>query len=401
MIGFHWQRPNPNWPDAARLLPAGTPVLAIDNVQQLAEAKAINPGLFTILRHHYTGQHFPDDNLLAAEERARVFFRAFVDDTFRQYARHVDAVTDWNEYCDNSHVTPSQMAHMVAQGSIPTDWNEVEYRKRLNWVQAVNRVWSRKYRTQPDYAHIRLVSVNAPPGNFIPFEFARIVAEHGGILGHHPYAAINRDGSGAIRHDDRKWFSGRWMLDDQYFRSRATHVQWLGTESGPISADAGGGMFPLDGWRHPLVLAANPQKYLDVLSHRLALIVAWNLAHGGRYLGEVLFNSSGGDLWPQFDIRQPEMTLFATHIRDRVGDWSGPPPPPPPPGPPPTGQTAVLTRPFNVRTAPVIHAATRLLTARPGQRFEVVGPVAGDTFEESDEWLALKVYVHKAGLRLE
>lgn len=393
MIGNHFQRPTQDWPAAAKLYPPGTPVLAIDNVQQLAEAKSVNPGLFTILRHYYTPQQvFPDSDLEAAKGRARAYFQTFIDGTFRQYAATVNAITEWNEYCDNSHIPPAQMDWLAAQGSTRTGFNQPEYQKRLSWLQAVNEVWTKEYRPDPAYAHIKLVSVNAPPGNSIPAEYAAIVQQHNGLLGHHPYTAVSRDGLGKIRHDDAKWYSGRWQLDDAYYRSRGVSVQWLGTESGPCGTDIGGGMYPEDGWRLASIMGGDPAKYLIVLAHRLAMISTWNKLHGGRYRGEVLFNSSGGDLWPSFDVRQPEMSQFAAFIKDFGGNV---------PPPPVTGQTAVLVAPFNVRNAPRIAAGTRLYTGQPGQHFEVIGPAQGDVFAGSTEWVALKVYVHKSGLRLE
>ena len=187
-IGFHFQKPIDNWLEAIKLLPVGTPIKAIDNVQMLSEAKSHNPGIFTILRHWYDeGQQFDggyDENV----KRARDFFKTFIDGTFGQHTHNVNAIEGFNEYYADSQ-SPEEKTNI------------------LNWIRAVNDVWTNEYRNQSKYAHIRLVTANTAVGNNIPIETARIVYEHDGLLGYHPYIAVDA-GTGKIHGNDWQWYSG-------------------------------------------------------------------------------------------------------------------------------------------------------------------------------------------------
>lgn len=134
MIGFHLQGNVDNWPQAVAKLPAGAPFKTVDNVQRCVEAKAVNPGIITVVRHHVSEQNPNGDK----HQIARQFFASFVDGTFRTIAHAVDFVQEWNEYFSNSQ--------SAAEKQI---W--------IDWATAAVEVWRDEYRTQPEYAHIGLI----------------------------------------------------------------------------------------------------------------------------------------------------------------------------------------------------------------------------------------------------
>lgn len=314
MIGFHFTRPVRDWPRAVAALPAGAWVKAVDNVQLLAEAKATNPDVRTVLRHWYDDRQVFGGTWAQLRARAQAFFATFVDDTFRRHACHVDAVEEWNEY-----LAPSQTA--------------AERRDRERWATAAAAVWQRDYRSQPDYAHIRLVLANAAVGNDIPEAIAAAAHAHDCILGYHPYIPVRR---GALAGAGRDWwtyFAGRWAQMDAGFVARGWRCDWLGTEGGAVLQHDGGHLGPLDGWRHPDALAGNVHAYLAVLDDFRAEAQAWNRRHGDRFLGAVLFNSGDDRRWRQFDLRQPELDALAT--------WATTPDPPAPDGIDPDLATAL------------------------------------------------------------
>ena len=333
MQGTQFQTTNDlvrDWPDAIAKFAPGTPVMAIDNVQLLSEAKARNPGVFTILRHWVGHQHFDDAPLAEVRVRARAFLVSFVDGTFMQHAHNVDAITDYNEYCDLQDVRPAQMAFLVSRGATFVGHNAQHYQQRLVWLQALYLEWAAMQAQHPALKHIRLVGVNAPPGNSIPVEYARIVAENGGMLGHHPYTAM---ANGVIRFDDDKWYSGRWRLDDEYYRSQGVFVEWIGTEAGPIYTAPAGNMGPDDGWRRTFVADGDWSKYDAALRYRRQLIQEWNTLRGNRYRGDALFVSGSVEgPWRSFELSTDELHKLAalTVAVPPVGNPAPPPPPPPP-----------------------------------------------------------------------
>lgn len=347
-IGPHLQTQNePNWPQAAALFPANTPLLFIDNVQSLRVARLSNPNLYTMLRHHFP-LHFDDAPYSVYKDRARSMFLSFVDDTFRQYAQYVSAILEGNEYCDTQHCLPNQLTWLRNQGATYTPpHNAVQYAQRLKWVQAVNEVWSNEFKTQADYSHIDLIAINLPPGNSIPLEYARVTHEHGNLVGIHPYTAIDDDGSKKIRFDDGKWYGGRWRLDDVYLRANGVRPRYIGTESGPIgTVVATGGMKSNDGWLLPTVLNGDLPRYIEVVIYRLNMIAEWNAIHN-RYHGEVLFNTGAiSNDWQYFELDTPHLTEIAN--AERAWTPNTPPPPPPPPPPQTTWNKTVILVPQNI-----------------------------------------------------
>ena len=146
MIGFHLQGNVNDWTEAAARLPDYAPIKFIDGGPQRAvEAKAINPSLFTVVRYVVQEQNPQGD----FHQHARDFFAMFVDDTFRTHAHAVDAVCEYNEYFANSQ-------------------KQEERDKWIAWATAAFEVWRDDYRTQPEYAHIKLILAETAVGNDIP-----------------------------------------------------------------------------------------------------------------------------------------------------------------------------------------------------------------------------------------
>lgn len=309
-MGFHIQRPVDGWTRTLGRLPAGTWIKAVDGVQWLDEAKRINPGLKTILRHWYDGgQVFGTTDQTTLRQRARRFFSTFIDGTFEQYAHNVNAIEEWNEYNATSH-TGQELAERVA------------------WADAVSWVWKYEYRTIPKLAHIRLVLGSVAIGNDLPWQYAKFAAERDCILGYHPYVPVRDKQTMA---DEWQYYSGRWAVMDAAFVARGYRCQWLFTEAGPVGYNPPASLNALDGWRHPNVCNGDVNSYLAVIDYWLNRTAAWNKANGNRALGAVLFTTGGGEQWRDFETRQPEIDAITAYMEK----WAGSVAPPDPPGPPP------------------------------------------------------------------
>jgi lysozyme len=311
MIGYHLQRAVDNWTRALADLPAGTPIKAVDGVQMLDEAKRINPGVVTILRHWYDRlQLFEGDY----DNRARAFLASFVDGTFDRYAHNVDYIEGWNEYLANSQ-------------------NAAEIAERVKWVEALCRVWGTEYRTQEKYKHIRLIVANAAIGNDIPIDMARTAYEWDAVLGYHPYMPMR---NGVRLQDEGRWYSMRWQHMDAWYQTQGIFCDWMFTELGPlnyvVNDDGGVHLDGGGGWRHPDVCAGNVTQYIDAIGMYIDDIAAWNMKNNGRALGGVLFttNGNGAEVWKLFETAQPEMDQISAF----VGFYTPEPPPPQPPTPP-------------------------------------------------------------------
>lgn len=346
---FHFQNPVNDWPRAVAILPAGYWVKAVDNVQLLNEAKGINAGIKTVLRHHYdTGQIF-GGTLVENKTRARAFFKTFIDGTFDNYAHNVDAIEEFNEYYGNTQSPQEKAAILI-------------------WIQAVNEVWTSEYRNQQKYAHIQLVSCNTAIGNDIPLDAARIVYEHDGLLGYHSYVAVDstqaqkmiavpesvrvyrtnmREGTlpfytepesaieavtaaGEIHVNDWLWYSGRWTAMDAQYKSSGISVNWLFTEGGPIERRPDGGLDPQNGWRHPNVYGGNVEKYVANCQYFLNNTANWNKTNNNRAGNVTLFTSGGWDSWQYFETKQPEMDVIANMAKNFVPVEPDPEPEPEP-----------------------------------------------------------------------
>lgn len=306
-LGWHMQNTVPDWLSAVALLPSGTWVKAVDSVQLLHEAKQVNPGIKTVLRHWYdSGQVFGGD-LATNKNRARLFLNTFVDGTFRQYASSIDAIEEFNEYLANSQ-------------------SAQEIQDRVTWVRAISEVWTQEYRTQAGLGHIRLVIANAPIGNDIPLEIARQCYIHNNILSYHAYIPVLNN----VITPANEWnyYSGRWTALDSVYAQNGVFVNWLFTEMGSV-ANVGGHLDPAGGWRAANVHNGHVSNYLAALGYWLDRYSAWNSAHNSRAYGGVLFTTSGQmqSTWRNFEVIQPEMGQIATFVRN----WTPGAPTPPEP----------------------------------------------------------------------
>jgi hypothetical protein len=302
-----------DWPQAVALLPAGTWCKAVSEQGLCREIKQTNPGVKVVFRYEYNPhQHLQGDY----HELARVFFRAFIDGTFysQEYYRHIEAIEEWNEYLANSQ--------------------DAEERGRwLAWCRAVNEVWTNEYRTDPRLAHIRLVSCNTAIGNDIGSGFARVVQEHGGILGYHNYTVVR---NGVIPEgEDWQYYSGRWTAMDRQYRAQGITVPWLFTEGGACTIGSVDGEWysgVTEGWKHPKNYNGNLPAYLQgVIKYQIDRCATWKKANGGRALGHALFTTHRDPgIWGKFALFAPEMKDIAQFVRDYApGDVLPPPPPPP------------------------------------------------------------------------
>lgn len=296
MIGFHYQGAVNNHLEAIKKLPVGTWIKAIDNVQLLSECKGVNPGLKTVLRH-WTDQPTPALDYEKNKEAARAFFRTFIDGTFRNYARQVDAIEDWNEYFANSQ-------------------SEEERSRFVSWARACMDVWYNEYRRDPAYSHIRLVVANTAVGNDIPLEVAQSAVQYDAILGYHCYWPTK---GGVLWTDGQTppswwhWYAGRFAQMDAHYKANGVDVsklQWLSTETGPVG-HSGASLDPMAGWRQAEVCNGNTDCYIDSIRQWLDRVTDWNKSHGNRMLGGVLFTTGGGSLWKHFETKMPEMERIA------------------------------------------------------------------------------------------
>jgi hypothetical protein len=244
-VGFHAQGNVDDWPDAVRRLPTDAPYKVVDGVQRCVEAKGVNPGVYTVVRHHVHEQNPAGDK----RQKAREFFASFVDNTFKQLAWAVDAVGEWNEYFANSQ-------------------SQAEKDEWIAWAQACVDVWRDEYRVQNEYAHIDLILAETAIGNDIPIELARMSHDNYPwcILGYHPYVPVWK---GEIRPDDWQYYSGRWEAMDKYYREIGGYtVRWFFGEGGAVGHNGPGWPNSLaanDGWRHEDVYNGNVEAYLGMM----------------------------------------------------------------------------------------------------------------------------------------
>jgi hypothetical protein len=294
----------------------------MDNVQMLAEAKAHNPGVKTILRHWYDKGQQPANTDGENEQLARIFFDSFIDGTFtdgetagNNHAASVDFVEGWNEYFGNTQ--------------------SVEEKTRfISWARAAAKVWATEYKTRAGLEHIRLILANTAIGNDIPLEVARASIEHDAVLGYHCYWPTRYN---KVPPEEWSWYSGRWTRLDAAYREHGYRVTWAFTEAGAIGYHGDWpsiGLGPLDGWKKDDVHGRDIDEYLGSIARWMNLWHSWNKEHDGRALPPVLFTSGGTDEWRHFEVQQPHMDAIA----DFVKNWIPiePTPEPPPVEPPPT-----------------------------------------------------------------
>lgn len=310
MIGFHGQRPIPNWLDAVKILPAGAPLLAVNDLHMLKDAKAVNPGLLTIFRKKVDVQNFTPD-YAAAKEKARAYFNTFIDGTWQDQElwRYVDIIKDWNEYVASSD-------------------SEDQRQLVITWLQAITTVWNTEYRGKPITGgrDIPLALLSVPIGNDIDPRYAQIAESSDCILSYHNYTHFDNGERDPL---DWRYHSGRWSYMDQDFKARGITVKWISTEGGPYQ-----GVY--DGWKSAKVVGGSLSRYLEeCIKYQIDNVAAWNKANGGRFLGSVLFTFGNTGAWGMYELNAGEMTEIAKAVKDYAPAAPEPPDPPePPPGDP-------------------------------------------------------------------
>ena len=157
---------------------------------------------------------------------------------------------------------------------------------------------------------------------------ARKCEQAGGRMGIHDYWPGNPRTSGP----DELWkyLAGRWVGMDEVFVANGVHVRWYGGESGVVGDEWGEGwvqLMPYDGWKSPECLGGDWGRYLREIARMDELTAEWNAAHDDRFVGSVLFTTSGPG-WGSFDIGTNEIAGIGAMLSERHG-WLPPPYTPP------------------------------------------------------------------------
>lgn len=297
---IHLQNPTPNWTEALTRLPDGAVIKAIDNVQVFREVKAYNPKLRTFLRHWYDPQQQFIADYEANKQKARDFFRTFIDGTFMQYAQYVDYIGEWNEYIASSHTA-------------------AETEVRVRWARAAADVWLKEYRTKPELEHIRLALCATAVGNDIPRRFAELALAYDCLIDYHAYSKyVNKQRDPG----DFQYHSGRY---DKMEKDWGLKVDWIFGEAGPYEG-------PVTGWRSSPCQDGDRDLYVDSMRQWIRDMRGTAAYQEGRIKGFCLFTTgSPSSQWKSYETSQPELNTLADMLRQ---EWTqSEPPPPPPPDP--------------------------------------------------------------------
>lgn len=296
MIGPHIQKPVVGWKEAAARFPPGTPLLSVDDLHVLRDAKAVNPGLFTVFRKEFTTRQHVEGAGLShnqKKELAREYFNTFIDDTFWQQElwRHIDAYKEFNEY-----IATSQNV------DVRNDW--------VDWLAAVCEVWQYEYRplifqASNGLKNPPLVCCSIPVGNDAHLDFARIVDHYDYIMSYHGYVFVQ---DGEIDSGDLKYHFGRWMEMDGVYRKNGIYLKWLLTESGPYRS-------AVEGWRASKVYNGNLDACLNgAIKYCIDHIASWNNKHSNRCLGAVQFTTGKTGDWDKFEWLGSDLKKLADFV---------------------------------------------------------------------------------------
>lgn len=290
MIGFHFQTPVRDWPDAIKILPKGTWCKSVNDLHLCRDFKKHNPGVKTVYRYEYNKkQHLGDQKDETLTRKARDFFNKFIDGTFyeQELYKYIDGIEEWNEY-------------------LATSQSEEETQLWVRWCKAVNEVWTNEYRSDPRLSHIRLVSCNTAIGNEIDTRFAKIVQEHDGILSYHNYTLVKNK---KIASNDWNDLSGRWTVMDAKFRKAGVTVNWLMTEGGPFTS-------VYDGWRDDDIYDGDIEAHINgQIKYQIDNCSEWNKKHNNRMLGQVLFTVGPTGTWEKYEYTTSNMKKIAAFLQ--------------------------------------------------------------------------------------
>lgn len=291
---WHLQRTVPDWDKSLHILPNGSMLKATGGYEVFAEAKAINPTLFTVhrmvreeLSHYYGTEASGWFNWEEAKRLAREWFNAFVDGTFRdKIEMHTDAVSWHNEIWANSQ-------------------NQIERRERINAARAAIHIWNTEFRKT--FSHdIKLIIGEAAIGNHMPREIGELAVTTDNIVGYHPYDFWKYKSRGRGTYISEGSLYHDWME-----RSWGLKPQWAFTEAGPYEAAE-------TGWRSKECLGGDVDLYVDAVRQWIRDLSTTAAYKEGRIKGFALFTtfSPNDQKWGSFQTQQPEMNLLAQMIRE-------------------------------------------------------------------------------------
>jgi hypothetical protein len=96
---------------------------------------------------------------------------------------------------------------------------------------------------------------------------------------------------------------------DEVFVANGVYVKWFGGECGAVASADGNVLNPGAGWRHEDCYG-EWQRYEDDIVEFQRRIREWNSQNDNRFVGAVLFTTSGPG-WQYFEIQQAEMEALA------------------------------------------------------------------------------------------
>jgi len=135
-------------------------------------------------------------------------------------------------------------------------------------------------------------------------------------MGYHNYWFANPNISGLTSWWE--WHAGRWVYIDKYLVSRGIHCKWYGGESGAVGSPDGYSLLPNDGWMSGECYDGNWTRYFSDILECDRKIFEWNITHGDRYLGFVLFTTGANFTgWANFQIREAQMRDIKQKLLER------------------------------------------------------------------------------------
>ena len=94
------------------------------------------------------------------------------------------------------------------------------------------------------------------------------------------------------------------------------------TEGGPFA-----GVY--EGWRHPVTYHGDLQAHIDgQVKYQIDRCSAWNAAHGGRLLGQVLYTVGMTGAWDYYEYETSDMIAIADFVKAYSPEPTDPDPPP-------------------------------------------------------------------------
>jgi len=146
---------------------------------------------------------------------------------------------------------------------------------------------------------------------------ARKCQKAGGMMGYHNYWPRNPSAGGP----DALWkyLSGRWVEMDKVLVANGVYVRWYGGEGGAVGGTWDEGhvhLMPYNGWKSKECMNGNRDLYLTEIMRADELAREWNKTNGDRFLGFVLFTTSGPG-WGSFDVGTTEIAGIGSRLMQR------------------------------------------------------------------------------------